>query len=122
MDDEEPIRDMLGDMLQSLGYEVESTAEGAEAVRRYRDAQANQRPFDLVILDLTIPGGMGGRETLQALRALDPHVTAIVSSGYSADPILAQHRDHGFAGMVAKPYRIEDLGRALRQVLPRAPR
>jgi nitrogen-specific signal transduction histidine kinase/CheY-like chemotaxis protein len=117
MDDEEPIRRMMQMMLQSLGYQVAAAPDGAEAIRRYAEARTAGHPFDVVILDLTIAGGMGGRETLQALRAIDPQVKAIVSSGYSDDPVLARHRDYGFAGMVAKPYRLQDLGRAVRNVL-----
>ena len=117
MDDEQPIRQMLESMLCSLGYEVQTAPDGAEAVRLYRQARADHRPFDAVILDLTVPGGLGGRETLQALRTLDPLIRAIVSSGYSADPILARHRDYGFAAMVAKPYRLEDLARTFRELL-----
>jgi PAS domain S-box-containing protein len=117
MDDEQPIRQMLESMLCSLGYEVQTAPDGAEAVRLYRQARADHRPFDAVILDLTVPGGLGGRETLQALRTLDPLVRAIVSSGYSADPVLARHRDYGFAAMVAKPYRLEDLARTFRELL-----
>ena len=121
MDDEEAIRTLVKMMLDPLGYEVALAADGAEAISCYEKAQLAQRPFDVVILDLTIPGGMGGIEALQRLRGLNPAVKAVVSSGYSDDPVMAQYVEHGFAGVVAKPYRLQDLTRTLQQVL-HAPR
>ena len=117
MDDEEAVRILLERMLRPLGYEVALAANGEEALARYAKAQAAQRPFDVVILDLTIPGGMGGLETLRQLRNLNPAVKAVVSSGYSDDPVMAQHQEYGFAGVVAKPYRLEDLARTLQAVM-----
>jgi two-component system, cell cycle sensor histidine kinase and response regulator CckA len=117
MDDEEPIRSLLTVMLRPLGYEVETTSDGAEALKSYQTARTDGRPFSAVILDLTVPGGMGGRETIERLRKLDPKVRAIVSSGYSEDPVMSCHRDYGFAGMVAKPYRLRDLSCTLKEVL-----
>ncbi len=117
MDDEETIREMARFLLNRLGFEVELAADGAEAVRQYQVAQAGGRPFDLVVMDLTVPAGMGGQEALARLRQIDPAVRAIVSSGYSIDPVLANYRAHGFRGMVAKPYQLDDLTRALREAL-----
>jgi CheY-like chemotaxis protein len=117
MDDEETIREMARFLLNRLGFEVELAADGAEAVRMYQTAQAGGRPFDLVVMDLTVPAGMGGQEALARLRQIDPAVRAIVSSGYSSDPVLANYRAHGFRGMVAKPYQLDDLTRALREAL-----
>ena len=117
MDDEEPISVMARLLLQRLGLEVELAADGAEAMAKYTAARTAGQPFDLVILDLTMPGGMGGRETITELRRIDPMVRAIVSSGYSSDPVLANFRMYGFSGMVAKPYRIDDFARVLRDVL-----
>jgi nitrogen-specific signal transduction histidine kinase/ActR/RegA family two-component response regulator len=117
MDDEEPIRQMAKFLLRRFGFEVVCVADGAEVVRKYREAQNDGSPFVLVIVDLTVPGGMGGREAVAQLRAIDPHVRAIVSSGYSSDPVLANFREHGFSGVAAKPYEIGDLARVLREVL-----
>ncbi|ACB75753.1 PAS domain S-box protein [Opitutus terrae] len=117
MDDEEPIREMAVFLLRRLGMEVECAADGAEAVHKYEEARAAGNPFALVIMDLTVPGGMGGREAIGQLRALDPNVRAVVSSGYSSDPVLANYREHGFCGVVAKPYEVADLARVLRSVL-----
>ena len=117
MDDEAPIRTLLKLMLARLGYEAEAVADGAEAIQCYCAAQAAGQPFAAVIMDLTVPGGMGGAEALQKLLAIDPDITAIHSSGYSNDPVMADHRKHGFRGMIAKPYKIEDLSRVLHEVV-----
>ena len=117
MDDEEPIIQMASALLQRLGFEVEVTCDGAEVVKKFEAAHAAGRPFDLVVMDLTVPGGMGGREAIEQLRRIDPSVKAIVSSGYSSDPVLANYRAYGFRGMVAKPYKIEDFTRVLREVM-----
>ena len=117
MDDEADIRIVASMMLELLGYEVELVRDGAEAIDRYLRARAEGRPFQAIIMDLSIPNGMGGKETIQRLRELDPTVKAIVSSGYSYDPVMANHRKYGFIGVVPKPYKVEDLGQALQQIL-----
>ena len=117
MDDEVAIRVLVQRALERSGFSVELTADGAEAVRRYQAAQAEGSPFAAVILDLTIPGGMGGRETLAQLKQLDPTVKALVSSGYSTDAAMATYREFGFAGIVNKPYHPQDLLAAVRQTL-----
>jgi len=117
MDDEEPIREMAVFLLRRFGFEVVSVADGSEAVQKYREAHEARQAFTLVIMDLTVPGGMGGREAIAQLRAIDPEVKAIVSSGYSSDPVLASFREHGFCGVAAKPYEVGDLARVLRDAL-----
>ena len=117
MDDEEPIRQMASILLARLGLEPEMAEDGAEAVAKFKDARHAGRPFDLVVMDLTVPGGVGGLAALRQMQAIDPGVKAIVSSGYSSDPVMADHRAFGFSGMVAKPYRITDLAKTLREVL-----
>ncbi len=117
MDDEGPIRRLVGGLLVQLGYEVVRAPDGAEAVQRFREAHEAGTPFDVVILDLTIPGGMGGLEALRHLRAIDPGTKAIVSSGYSNDPVIAEHERHGFRGAVIKPYNVEELSRIVRAVI-----
>lgn len=121
MDDEEPILRLLVNVLTDEGYEVATARDGAEAVRLFQAACDEARPFGLVILDLTVPGGVGGLDTLQRLHAIDPAVRAIVSSGYSADEALARHREHGFAGVIPKPYRVADVLEVVREVLSPAP-
>ncbi len=117
MDDEEIIREAAGEALQGLGYDVEVVKDGAEAITQYKNAQKAGTPFDVVIMDLTIPGGMGGRETVASLLEIDPEAKAIVSSGYSNDPIMADYKAHGFKGVVAKPYSVEELSKTLRNVI-----
>ena len=117
MDDEKMIRDVVGDMLGILGYEAGFAKDGAEAVELYKKAEQSVRPFDAVIMDLTVPGGMGGKEAVRKLAEIDPEVKAIVSSGYSDDPVMADFRKYGFSNVVAKPYNIKELGDALYEVL-----
>jgi CheY-like chemotaxis protein len=117
MDDEPSIRQMARRVLEKAGYAVEVAADGAGAVRIYQEALARGAAFSAVILDITVPGGMGGRETLVQLRAINPAVKAIVSSGYSTDAVMADHREFGFAGVVSKPYLSQELLAIVRQVL-----
>lgn len=117
MDDEESVLNVATQMLHSLGYEVESARDGEEAIQKYREAREAGRPFDAVIMDLTVPGGMGGREAVQKLRQIDPHLKAIVSSGYSNDPVMAQFEEHGFVACIAKPYSVHKMGKTLQEVL-----
>ncbi len=117
MDDEESIRDVAGEMLSYLGYEVDFAGDGVETLELYRRAQEQGRPFSALLMDLTIPGGMGGRDAIALLRELDPTVTAVVSSGYSNDPIMADYRAYGFSGVITKPYRVNELKRVLDEVI-----
>ncbi len=117
MDDEMMIRELAGEILKHLGYTVEFAKDGAEAVVSYRTALNSQEPFDAVILDLTVRGGMGGKEAIRELIEIDPDVKGIVSSGYSDDPGMTDFKQHGFSGAVAKPYSLEELGGKLNQIL-----
>jgi PAS domain S-box-containing protein len=117
MDDEEMVRHTLEIMLGRLGYQVTLARDGAEALELFQQAQASGQPFAAVILDLTVPGGLGGKETMEKLRRLEPQVKAIVASGYSEDAIMAEYEKHGFKGVIAKPFRIADLSLALNKVL-----
>lgn len=117
MDDEELIRDIVSRTLREAGYEVESAQNGNEAIDIYLQAQLSERPFDVVILDLTIPGGLGGKDAIKELFELDPEARAIVSSGYSDDPIMEDFEKYGFKGAVAKPYNTEELKRVVEKVI-----
>ncbi|MCE5244297.1 MAG: HDOD domain-containing protein [Syntrophobacteraceae bacterium] len=119
MDDEEIVRQVIGMMLEHLGYEVAYAVDGAEAIELYEKAREAGRPFDLVIMDLTVPGGMGGKEAMQRLLELDPGVKAIVSSGYSSELLSSESRKYGFSGVVSKPYKIEELSEAVSKALNR---
>lgn len=109
MDDEEMLLEVISSMLELLGYEVELAREGFEALQLFKSAKDSGRPFDAVILDLTVRGGMGGKETIAKLLELDPFVKAILSSGYSDDPVLSCLDEYGFVGALRKPYQISEL-------------
>lgn len=117
VDDEAMIREVAAKILVSQGYEVESASDGQMALVHYAKARQQGRPFDVVILDLTIPGGLGGRETIKKLLEIDPQARAIVSSGYSNDPIMARFSEYGFKGVAAKPYTIKTLSQAVYDVM-----
>ncbi len=117
MDDEEAILELVGKMLVFLGYDVQLSHDGDEAIEVYKKALKNNSPFDAVIMDLTVPGGLGGKDTLQELLRVDPQIRAIVSSGYSTDPIMAQYRDFGFIDRISKPYDVQKMSEVLHRVL-----
>jgi signal transduction histidine kinase/CheY-like chemotaxis protein len=117
MDDEEGIRLSAADVLAYLGYEAALAKDGSEAIQLYQEAKESGHPFAAVIMDLTIPGGVGGQEAIQRLLELDPGVKAIVSSGYSQNPILSNFRKYGFSGVLTKPYKIQEMGQILQEVL-----
>lgn len=119
MDDEEHVRKVTTTMLAYLGYEPRTARDGDEALELYKNAKESGHPFDVVILDLTIPGGKGGKKTIKELLAFDPAVKAIVSSGYSNDPVMADYRAHGFSGIAVKPYKVGELSVALQDVMKR---
>jgi PAS domain S-box-containing protein len=117
VDDEESIRRMAGEMLGAIGYEVDTANGEEEAVRLYRKKMEEGSRYDAVILDLTIPGEKGGREIFSRLREVDSGVKAIVSSGYSDEDVVANYRDYGFNGSLAKPYRISRISQVLKEVI-----
>jgi len=117
MDDESGIREVCVEFLSYLGFEAVEAEDGETACRIYREAHEAGKPFDAVIMDLTIPGGMGGQEAIRELLQYDDKVRAIVSSGYSTSPVMANYREYGFQGMVSKPYQLEDLKQVLDRVL-----
>ena len=117
MDDEAMVRDIARDLLVHLGFQVWTVSNGQDAVDSYREKMKSESPFDVVIMDLTIPGGMGGKEAIQRLLEIDPQVKGIVSSGYSNDPVMAEYEKHGFTGMVHKPFEIAELLKTIRTVI-----
>ena len=117
MDDEQLVREMSTEILDYLGCESVTAKDGHETIKTYLQAKENNTPFDLLIMDLTIPGSMGGVETFEKLRALDPEVKALVSSGYANDPVMANYQEYGFCGVVPKPFSVEDLNNALSKIL-----
>lgn len=119
MDDEDMIRHLLQNMLARLGYETESVSDGDAALVAYQQANRAGRPFAVVILDALIPGGMGGFETIAHLRTIDPQIRAVLCSGYSYYPGLANYSQHGFCGLLAKPFTLLDLSGVLQAALSR---
>lgn len=113
MDDNDDIRNTAKKLIEQLGYVVYVTKEGKETIETYQQNINNNTPFDVVILDLTIQGGMGGKETIQKLYEINPNIKAIVSSGYSNDPIMANYREYGFSDIISKPYTVEKLSETL---------
>ncbi len=120
MDDEEILRKVAERMLLELGYEVQCAEDGTEAIEMYLEALQSGKSFDVVIMDLTVPGGLGGKETIKKLLQIDANAMAIVSSGYSNDPIMSNYEQFGFCGVVTKPYQIEELSWVMRDVLDAA--
>lgn len=108
MDDEEFIRKVAGNILEHLGCQVEFAREGGEAIEKYRSHVESDSRIDFVILDLTVPEGLGAEDTIKRLKEIDPDVKAIISSGYSHDPVMSNYKDYGFIAMIRKPYEIED--------------
>ena len=117
LEDDPLVRNLIVRNLAGQGFEVTESAEGAETVRLYQENMNQGRVFDLVVLDLSIPNGMGGVRTMEKLRQLDPDVLAIVSSGYSDDPVMAKPAAYGFAAVLPKPYEPADMVRLVRNVL-----
>jgi PAS domain S-box-containing protein len=117
MDDEDIVLKTTGMILKRLGYKTDFARDGSEMIEIYKREKDKGKSFDLLIMDLTIPGGMGGREAIEKLKEIDPHVKAIVSSGYSNDPIMSDFRTYGFMGVVVKPYKISELSDILNNVL-----
>ena len=118
MDDEQIILDVTLEVLKFLGYDVMFAKNGETAYDLYVREKNAGAPFDIVILDLSVPDGMGGKETIVKLRAFDPQVKAVVSSGYSNDPAVQDFTKYGFSGKLSKPYKITDMKQILEQLMP----
>jgi PAS domain S-box-containing protein len=117
MDDEPIILTVTKTLLSHLGYTVETAKDGETAIEIYSKAMKNNQRFDAIILDLTVPAGMGGKEAMSKLLEIDPQVNALVSSGYSNDPIMADYKSYGFKGIITKPYNVEELNKSLQLIL-----
>ncbi|MGR3319591.1 MAG: response regulator [Candidatus Anammoxibacter sp.] len=122
MDDEEMIRDAGAQMLSYLGYEVEFAINGTEAIELYKKAKEDSKPFDVVIMDLTVPGAMGGKEAVKQLHEKYPDAKVIVCSGYSNDPVIANFKQYGFDDVITKPFDVKELGKVLNNVVKLQPK
>ncbi len=117
MDDEQMIRTLVQSQLSNLGHEAILAVDGEQAINKYQELQDSGNPVDLVIMDLTIPGGMGGQEAAKKLLAIDPAAKIIVASGYSNDPVMAHYKDYGFCGAVIKPFDLTELSNTINLAL-----
>jgi len=117
MDDEEEVREVAEGILKTIGCEITQAKDGEEALELYLKASEMGRPFDVVMLDLTVSGGMGGKETIKKLMEIDKNVKAIVSTGYSNDPVMTKYRKFGFLGALNKPYKLQELSELLDAVI-----
>jgi CheY-like chemotaxis protein len=117
MDDEEFLLDAISSILRSLGYSIETAVNGQKAIDLVKQAKLDGNPFEVVILDLTIPGGMGGKQAIKEIRKIDPDVKAIAASGYSDDPVIADPEQYGFKGALRKPYTVDELSDLLDLIL-----
>lgn len=117
MDDNEAILEMLGAILEGFGYIPVFAKDGEQAIKKYCDAIRSQQPFSVIITDLTIAGGMGGKEAIEKLKEIDPQIKAIVFSGYANDPVVANYSDYGFKAVINKPFRIPQLSQVIHQVI-----
>lgn len=119
MDDEQVILQVTDEVLRFLGYEAMFARDGAEALHLYRQEKTKGVPFDLTILDLSVPNGMGGKEAFEKLHALDPLAKIVISSGFTNDPLLTDYASFGLAGVLVKPYRIPDIKGLLEKMIPK---
>ena len=117
MDDEASVLRAAKRMLEKLGFDVVCSDDGKEVISFFKEAKKNNEPFDVVIMDLTIPGGMGGQETVKILHEIDPDIKVVVSSGYSNDPVMASYEKYGFCGIIVKPYLFEEMSEMLYKIL-----
>ena len=109
MDDEKMVREIVQEMLSNVGYEVVAAKDGNETLQLYQKAKNDGKPFDLIIMDLTIPGGMGGKDAVKEIHKIDPETKVIVSSGYSNDPVMANFSEYGFCAAMVKPFQMREL-------------
>jgi len=117
MDDMEAMMTVAGEILRALGYEVEFSTNGQEAIDAYKRAKESGNPFDAVVFDLTVPGGMGGEEASEILIKYDPNLIAIASSGYTTSNVMSDYKSSAFKAVVPKPYRIKEMSDALERIL-----
>jgi len=120
MDDEKSVRDVAKNMLNRLGHSTICVADGEQAIKKYKQAKNSKTPIDLIIMDLTIPGGMGGKEAVKEILAMNPEAKVLVCSGYSNDPIMANYKKYGFSSAMAKPYQLKELMKVLDQIFDAA--
>ena len=117
MDDDFTIFEVASHMLDIYGFEVDWVENGEKAIIKYRESLGKGHPYDIIIMDLTVPGAMGGAQAVREILEINPNAKVIVSSGYSNDPIMAHFQEYGFKGVIAKPYSIEEIIKIINDVL-----
>ncbi len=117
MDDDFTIYEVASHMLDIYGFEVEWVDTGEKAIAKYRESIAKGAPYDIIIMDLTVPGSMGGAQAVRQILEINPNAKVIVSSGYSNDPVMSHYTEYGFKGVIAKPYIIEEIIKVINEVL-----
>jgi DNA-binding NtrC family response regulator len=117
MDDEPSVRETCHDIISFLGYDVDCTEDGEELINFYKQALEENIHIDAVVVDLTVPGKMGGKEAFQKLKEIDKNVVGIVSSGYTDDSTMSNYKDFGFSGIIVKPYQVDDMAEVLAAII-----
>lgn len=117
MDDEEMVCEIAGQIFDYLEYDVVTTKDGAEAIRVYQERFEQKNPFDMVVMDLNIPGGIGGKEAVKDILEIDSSAKVVVSSGYSNDPLMTNYSDYGFSGVLAKPFEVASVETLIKDIL-----
>ena len=116
LDDNRSIIRMLVKLLERIGYHVDFAFDGESLIKKFREAHESEIIYDFLILDIVIPGGISGDQALQEILKIDPTVKAIVSSGYSSNPIMSNYREYGFCGVLPKPYTLNDLTSTIKEI------
>ncbi len=117
MDDEEKILNLVSDILLSLGLSVSTVSDGQQAIEKYKQALDNAEPFDAVLMDLTIPGGIGGKEAIKEILKIDPEAKCLITSGHAGDTVMTNYDQYGFKGIIKKPFRIKHIQDSIKQIL-----
>jgi len=117
MDDDFTIYEVASHMLDIYGFKVDWVDTGEKAIEKYKESLAKSSPYDVIIMDLTVPGSMGGVQAVREILEINPHAKVIVSSGYSNDPVMSHYKEYGFRGVIAKPYKIEEIIKVINEVI-----
>ena len=121
MDDERVVLDLLSRMFEHLGYEVTTCTDGSQAIAAFAKAKSHSEPFDIVMMDLVIPNGVGGQDAVHTIKKIDPNARVVASSGHLEHPVMLDHAKFGFSGVLEKPYKLEKLQQVIEAVISAPP-